>query len=167
MPIDLLLTIGLSIVIVAVAAGLTARNRRARPAVMGAGLAAFVVGMYLTGLTQLAANGVRSLIDWFQRTPFTTVTAWGLGLLIGGIVTFVAGSFLTRTSRPREPKAEPQPQVQGQAAPQVAARPGGSVTNPTAAPKAAAPGKPAGQQQKGLDPEDAEIEALLRKRGIM
>ena len=160
MPLTLIFTIGLSLLIAAVAAGLTARSRRARPAVMGAGLIAAIVGLYLTGVTQLAENGVQSLIDWFQRTPFTTVTAWGLGLAVGGLVLFVVGSFLSKTPKaPREPRAT-TPQVPGSSRPQVNTT---RTAAPTQAPQQRAP-KPA---QKGLDAEDAEIEALLRKRGIM
>ena len=167
MPLTLILTIALTVLIVAVAAGMTARSRRARPAVMGLGLAAAVVGLYLTGATQLAANGVMSLIDWFQRTPFTTVVAWGLGLAVGGVLMFIVGSFLSKTPKaPRDPRPAPASQVRQPGQPQVGA--GGRVptARPTGAPgqQTAAPGKPA---PKGLDPEDAEIEALLRKRGIL
>ena len=151
----LLLTIAVTVLILAVAAGVTARTRRARPAVTGVGLAMLPVGLYLTGLTQLTANGIRSLIDWFQRTPWTTVTSWGVGLLVAGAVLLVVAGFLkgSRAKTPSEPQAK---QTSAPARPQVAA----PSNQPTAKPAAAT-------KQKGLDAEDAEIEALLRKRGIM
>lgn len=168
MPLTLILTIAAAVIILGIAAGMTARSRRARPAVMGAGLAAAVVGLYLTGLTQLTANGVQSLIDWFQRTVFTNTVAWGLGLVGGGILAFIVGSFLSKTPKPpREPRPGSTPPVRDGARPQVGAGHQGPTARPTTAPAQqpkAAPGKPA---QKGLDPEDAEIEELLRKRGIM
>ncbi|MHA6524631.1 hypothetical protein [Tessaracoccus sp. G1721] len=152
MPVTLLMTIGLTIVILAVAAGLTARSHRARPAVMGVGLALLPVGLYLTGITQLVADGVRALIDWFMRTPWTVVTSWGLGLFVGGVLLIVVAAFLPKTrsvAAPGSPASKPPAQGRPQVA-QPAAKP--------------APAKPAA---KGVDPEDAEIEALLRKRGIM
>lgn len=155
MPLTLLVTIALTIVILAIAAGMTARSRRARPAVMGLGLALIPVGLYLTGVTQLLADAVVALIDWLMRTPWTVVTSWGLGLFLGGVLLLVIGAFLPKTSRA------------AQAAP--AARTPGPATRPAvtpgADPKTTAPAKRAAE--KGVDPEDAEIEALLRKRGIM
>ena len=154
MPTTLLLTIGLTIVILAVAAGLTARAHRARPALVGLGLAAVVVGLYLTGLTQLAADQTLAVVDWFQRTPWTILTSWGVGLLGGGALLVLIGAFLPKGQRrpaakaaqPAAPASSPRPQVQG--------------GQPSQQPK---PQK----APKGLDPEDAEIEELLRKRGIM
>ncbi len=170
MPTSLIITVGLSIVILAIAAGLMARHRSVRALVMGIGLGAIPVGLYLTGVTDLTINGIRSLVDWFQRTPFTNLTAWGLGLAAGGLVLFVIGTFLPKgrkpVAQPEQPKAVP---TKGDAAPKpsIAA---GRTTPAAPAPAAAAQAKPAGTaqpQQKGLDAEDAEIEALLRKRGIM
>ena len=152
MPVTLLMTIGLTIVILAVAAGLTARSHRARPAVMGVGLALIPVGLYLTGVTQLAADGVQALIDWLMRTPWTTTTSWGLGLFLGGILLIVVAAFLPKSRSVAVPATQaPTPSASGR--PQVA--------QPSTRP---VPAKPAA---KGVDPEDAEIEALLRKRGIM
>ncbi|AQP46646.1 hypothetical protein BW730_02940 [Tessaracoccus aquimaris] len=171
MPISLIITVGLSIVIVAIAAGLMARHRSVRALVMGIGLGAIPVGLYLTGVTDLTINGIRSLVDWFQRTPFTNLTAWGLGLAIGGLVLFVIGTFLPkgqkRVAQPEQPKAVP---TKGDAAPKPSIAAGKSAPAAPASPAATAQAKPAGKaqpQQKGLDAEDAEIEALLRKRGIM
>ena len=153
MALTLLVTIGLTIVILAVAAGLTARSHRARPAVMGVGLALLPVGLYLTGITQLVADGVRALIDWLMRTPWTTVTSWGLGLFLGGVLLIAVGVFLPRGRRVT-PEVAPSPSKAPAGRPQVAQPPAKQ-----------APAQPAAK--KGVDPEDAEIEALLRKRGIM
>lgn len=152
MPLTLLLTIGLAIVILAVAAGVTARVRRARPGFLGLGLTAMVVGLYLTGLTQLIADATLATIDWFQRTPWTTLTSWGVGLLAAGLILALIGAAIpkgTSRGRPGHPTGVGTP----------GARP------PVAAPSAPAPRQ--NPQQAGLDPEDAEVEELLRKRGIM
>ncbi|WP_231979734.1 hypothetical protein [Tessaracoccus coleopterorum] len=109
MPVSLIVTVALAIIILAVAAGLTARHRSIRALVMGLGLAAIPVGLYLTGLTDLTINGVLSLIDWFQRTPFTTFTAWGIGLGVGGILALTIGVFLPKGRGPAAVEAPGSP----------------------------------------------------------
>lgn len=168
MPVSLIITVGLTLVILAVAAGLTARSHSARPLVRGLGLAAIPVGYHLVGFTDLTINGVISLIEWFQRTVFTNQTAWGIGLLVGGIAIFALGALLPKHSRPavKAEKAPAQPAAPSRPTTRpVEAVPGGRTAAPTSSPAATPAAKPA--QQKGLDAEDAEIEALLRKRGIM
>ena len=165
MSVTLLVTIALAVLIAAATAGFTSRSRSARTAVIGAGWTALPVGLWLTGVTDLTVNGIASLNAWFKRTPFTTATAWGLGLLIGGIVFVVVGAMLPKKDPAERPAkavkgadARPaSPQARGGQRPQVQ---GGQPTVPATRP---APK----QAQKGLDPEDAEIEELLRKRGIM
>ncbi|MFT3887180.1 MAG: hypothetical protein QM713_03320 [Arachnia sp.] len=161
MPVSLLVSIGLAVVIAAATVGFTSRSRSAKTAVLGLGWTALPIGLWLTGLTDLTINGVRSLIDWFQRTSFTTATAWGLGLLVGGIVFVIVGAMLPKKAPAARPQAKP---VAGGQRPQVAA-PSAAPTKPVQAP--AAKPAPKQAQAKGLDPEDAEIEELLRKRGIM
>lgn len=153
----LLATVGVAIVLLAIAAGLAARHRRARPAVIGVGLAAAVTGLYLTGLTQLIVDGVVATVAWFQITPWTDLTTWGVSLLGAGILLAVIGAFLPKRERAAvAPKAAPKPAAAAPAtsqSAQVQAKP-----RPAAAPE---------KKQQGIDPEDAEIEELLRKRGIM
>ena len=167
MPIELIGTIAVAVVILAVAAGITARAGRVRPLVIGLGLAAIPIGLYLTGLLRLTINGIMSLVDWFQRTVFTNAVAWGLGLLIGGIVVAIIGIALPKKpARERAGKAEPagRPVPPGSRTQQL---PGATAARPTAAPAkpAAAPAaKPKGKDEPG---EFDEIEELLRKRGIM
>lgn len=167
MPIELIGTIAVAVVILAVAAGITARAGRVRPLVIGIGLAAIPVGLYLTGWLRLTINGIMSLVDWFQRTVFTDAIAWGLGLLVGGIVLTVIGLALPKKpAREKAVKAEPagRPVPPGSRTQQLpgatAARPTASPAKPAAAPAA----KPKGKDEPG---EFDEIEELLRKRGIM
>lgn len=103
MSVTLLVTIALAVLIAAATAGFTSRSRSARTAVIGAGWTALPVGLWLTGVTDLTVNGIASLIAWFQRTPFTTATAWGLGLLIGGIVFVVVGAMLPKKDPAERP----------------------------------------------------------------
>lgn len=161
MALDFYVTLALTVLILAVTVGLTVRNRRPRPAIAGLGLAAIVVGFYLMGLTNLTINGITSLYDWLMRTVWTDVTSWGLGLLIGGIVAVIASRFLQKGAAARP---EPKPQV----APTGTQRQAPAGSTAVTAPKAAAqPATAPAGKQKGLDPEDAEIEELLRKRGIL
>lgn len=158
MALDFIITVALAIGILAIAAGLTARSRRARPAVAGVGFAMIPVGLYLTGVTSLIINGVRSIVDWLMRTPWTDAIAWGIGLLVGGVVLVVIAGFLSGQAKPRQ--AHPEARATTPAK-QAAAAPG---TRPVAPP---AKTGPAPAKPKAVDPEDAEIEELLRKRGIM
>ena len=169
MQVSFIVTLALAIIILAVTAGLTARHRSIRALVMGLGLASIPVGLWLTGVTDLTVNGIRSLIDWFQRTPFTTVTTWGLALAVGGIVLLVIGSFLPNGKGPAVEQRTPNEVApKGRAAKAQPSIPAGKAqpSTPTAAP-GSAPQAARPAAQKGLDPEDAEIEAMLRKRGIM
>lgn len=171
MSVSLIVTVGLAIVILAVAAGLMARNRSIRALVTGIGLAAIPAGLYLTGLTDLTINGLSSLIAWVQRTPFTRMSAWGVGLIVGGIVVAGIGTLLPKGRRAIDAgEKAPENSIGGRQESPRTAIPG---TRPTpgqrpapVAEQRATPQK-SEKAQKGLDPEDAEIEALLRKRGIM
>ncbi|MBK7821495.1 MAG: hypothetical protein IPJ61_10580 [Tessaracoccus sp.] len=168
MSVVMLVSIGLAVLFAAATVGFTSRSRSARTAVIGIGWTALPIGLWLTGVTDLTINGIASLVAWFQRTPFTTATAWGLGLLIGGIVFVVVGAMLPKKDPAERPRKQVKPADAGRSAvppvktgqrPQVQ---GGQPAKPAPA------AKPAPKQaQKGLDPEDAEIEELLRKRGIM
>ncbi|GAA4892489.1 hypothetical protein GCM10025789_06940 [Tessaracoccus lubricantis] len=172
MPIELIGTIAAAVVILAIAAGITARLGRLRPLLIGLGLAAIPVGLYLTGLLRLIINGIISLVAWFQRTVFTDAVAWGLGLLVGGVVLIVVGLMLPR--KPARERVAPQPAARevpatGERGRQLpsAGTTRSSTGGPAPSSPAAAAKPAAAPAQKGTDPEDAEIEALLRKRGIM
>lgn len=161
----LFLTICLMTVIAAITAGLYARHRNTKTLVAGIGLVVLPLGLYLTGLMRLIYNGVLSIIDWAQRTVWDDTMSWGAGLIGLGLVLLVVAALLKSNPRPRVARAK-TPAVaekRDQPTPSVTTaggKPAQAQPNPTA-------GKPAPAKQAGLDPEDAEIEALLRKRGIM
>lgn len=163
----LFVTIAVMTVIIAITAGLFARNRSLKVLVAGIGLALVPLGLQLTGLLTLLINGIGSLIDWGQRTEWTNVMTWGAGLGVLGVLMVVVSGFLPRSERtpaPKEPKqrsvaAEPRKPALG-GAPKPAAAP--QQEQPPAAPKAARRGKPA-----PVDEELDEIEAILKKRGIV
>lgn len=157
----LFVTIGVMVLVAAVSAGLWARRPGAKPIIGGSGGLLALVGLYLLGLMDLLYNGVMSLVDWVARTAWSTTMSWGAGLLGGGLVLLVVARFLKSAplaaDKPSSPaKAAPTPKAP---APQ---KPPAPVTTQ------AKPSVPAAPSPKpGVDPEDAEIEALLRKRGIM
>lgn len=160
----LFITICLMTVIAAATAGLFARGRNPKTLVAGIGLVVLPLGLYLSGVTQLAYNGVLSLIDWAQRTVWTDTMTWGAGLAGFGIVLLVVAGFMKTKARPRQQRVraeQPNPAAADSKPSQQAA-----VGAASAAPTTAAP-QPKGGKPPAMDPEDAEIEALLRKRGIM
>ncbi len=173
--IALLVTIGLTLLFVAVTAGLFAHNRGAKTLLAGLGVSLLPFGLYLFGLTDLIVNGVRSLVDWAQRTVFDTwmtvgAVMFGVGILLLIISAFVKprtrqrpaqGSGAASAQQPRPAAGQqPRPAVGsgGASAPTAASRSGGSGTS-----SAATPGK--GKDKAGDN--DDEIEEILRRRGIM
>ncbi|HMR47958.1 MAG TPA: hypothetical protein PKE40_01730 [Arachnia sp.] len=175
MTIALLVTIGLMLLLGGISAGLWGRSHRLRPIVGGIGLILIPLGLWLFGITDLAVNGVKSIIAWAQRTPWSDQLAWGAGLVGAGLLLFIASRWMPSEPKPVKPAA-PKPAAQAPAPsprPQVGtpATPAGSTPATRPAPPAAAPSpspSPSPAPAKGgVDPEDAEIEALLRKRGIM
>ncbi len=151
----LFVTIGVMVFVVAVSAGLWARRPGARPIIGGVGGLLALAGVQLLGLMDLLYNGVMSLVDWVARTAWSTTMSWGAGLLAGGLVLLVVARFLKSA-----PLAADKPSPKVKAAP--AQRPPAPVTTGAKPPTAAVQ-----SPKPGVDAEDAEIEALLRKRGIM
>ena len=119
----------------------------------GIGLALAPIALYLSGLLRLLWNGVVAVVGWASRVILSPPVWVGLSLLALCLVLWVVGGFVARRT-PRRTKAE-------RAGTAPAARPG--------APKAVAGrqgGAPAKRQQPPQDDDMAEIEALLRSRGI-
>lgn len=162
MELPLLVTIALTTLFAGIAAGLWSRHRSAKAAVSGLGWVLLPIGLHLTGLMRLAVNGVMSIVDWAQRTVWTDTVSWGAGVLGTGLLLLLVGGLMK--SRPR-PAAEGTAQRRGVGAtgvapavrPQVPGR--GAAVTPSPRTTSAGPA--------ATDPEDAEIEALLKKRGIM
>lgn len=177
----IIVSIALTAVVLVVTIIGVQQGRRGRFLVRGLGLALVPIGLLLTGVMHLLVNGLRSLGDFFARSQLNAVMITGLVLLVLGLVLFFGGAIgagrgreavesghRTRASRPGE--ATPG---QLEADPR-AARPGATPSTTAAAQPQAAPsgrGRPTtnarGKAPKGgLDADDAEIEALLKNRGI-
>lgn len=163
---SLLITIILAVLILAVMVGLWASSRRAKPIVGGIGWILIPVGLYLLGITDLAVNGVMSIVEWAQRTRWDTLMTTGAALAGGGVLLAIVAGFLPG-ARKAPPASQPAQRPVGgaQARPQVGARPAPGAPQP--APATRAQSKPAAGGKDGLTDEDREIAELLKKRGIM
>lgn len=155
MPLSLWITLGVAIFFAAVTAGLFANNRSPKTLLGGLGLTLLPLGLYFFGLTDLLVNGIQSIIDWAQRTVFDTTMTIGAVMLGVAVLLLIVAGFI----KPRQRKA-PQPQATGGASQRAV-----SGTRPAAQPQQPTAKNPAsGKTDKG---EDDEIEAILRRRGIM
>jgi hypothetical protein len=120
----------------------------------GIALALAPIALYLSGLLRLLWNGVVAVVGWASRVILSPPVWVGLSLLALCLVLWVVGGFVARRA-PRRTKAD-------RAASVASSRPGApaAVTGRTSsAPPARRP---------VADPDDdmAEIEALLKSRGI-
>lgn len=160
MDVPLIITIALMVFFAAIFAGLWARRPGIRPVLGGLGLVLIPLGLWLFGLTDLMYNGILSIIDWAQRTAWTTTMTWGVSLAGAGLLIFLISRFI----RPAERKAVTKSEAPAVApAPvSVPVRRAGSKVAP--APSASQP-TPAQPEKKTT--EDSEVEDILRKRGLL
>jgi hypothetical protein len=129
------------------------RGKRGR-VIQGIGLTLTPVALYLTGLLGLVWNAAVALGRWAAALVLSPVVWLGLSLLGLCVVLFVVGGLLARRTARRS--ARP---VSGQERPAVQ-----SAGRPQTAPKAQGGGR--GRTGGGQDDDMAEIEALLKSRGI-
>ncbi len=161
MDVPLIITIALMVLFAAIFAGLWARRPGVRPVMGGLGLVLIPLGLWLLGVTDLAYNGVLSIIDWAQRTVWSTAMTWGASLAGAGLLIFIISRFI----KPAERKAVTKSEAHAVAPAPASApprRPGASVAPAPSAGKSAAPAHP---EKKSS--EDAEVEDILRKRGLL
>ncbi|MGI8457382.1 MAG: hypothetical protein ACR2LI_04630 [Propionibacteriaceae bacterium] len=139
------------------------RQRRTGRAVQGVGLVIAPVALYLSGLLRLGWDFAVSIVAWAGRVVFSPPVWIGLGLLGLCIVLWVVGGVLAKRSAGRRKGA-------------AAVRTGNGASalgaGPAKAPISATSSTGATRSTKGkqsaapADPEMAEIEALLKSRGI-
>jgi succinate-acetate transporter protein len=150
------LCIGLSLVAVVFTVIAFARHRPGR-AVQGLALALAPVALYFTGLLRLVWDAVVAIVRWATGNAFD-LTAWiGFGLLALCVVLWVVGGVVARRSRRRTKAVAAENKAQG--------RVGAGQPDRQPAGRTAAKG-PAKQQAAPQDDDMAEIEALLKSRGI-
>ncbi|OYO22134.1 hypothetical protein CGZ93_09565 [Enemella dayhoffiae] len=143
------------------------RGRRGR-ALQALGFAALPVGLYLTGLLRMLWDAVVAVARWASSVVFNTTIWTGFGLIGLAVVLWVVGGMVARRNHTRRAVEK--------------AKGGGAVESPTrrggagAAAGATAVGSGSGTRpaakasgakgKAAADPEEDEIEAILRSRGI-
>lgn len=126
------------------------RGNRGR-AVQGVGLALAPVALYLSGLLRLLWDGGVALVRWVGDVVLSPSIWAGLALLAVCLVLWVVGGVIARRSPSRRPSRGKDKAVE------------------TSASRPAVTGPPSGRGQTSQAPVDddmAEIEALLKSRGI-
>ncbi|SEQ17458.1 hypothetical protein [Microlunatus flavus] len=156
------LCIALALVGVVVTVVAFVRGRRAR-ALQGLALALAPVALYLTGLLRLVWDAVVAVVRWATGNVFD-LGAWiGFGLLALCVVLWVVGGVLARRTRRRTKAAAVESREQGRAV-GTGVAPARQPAGRTTAKAAAKPGR--GTAAPAEDDDMAEIEALLKSRGI-
>lgn len=158
------------------------RMRGKRHLLQGIGLVLLPIGLWLTGVMELLVEGVQAVYRFFADNALDALGVAGLIVLGVGVLVFLSSALLKPISRSDSKerrhirKQEQQKFAAAQAAseqraltgsPAAGAAPVRSNTGQSPAPaQAAKPTAPQPAASKGLSNEDAEIEALLKKRGI-
>ncbi|HZA71920.1 MAG TPA: hypothetical protein VE476_03325 [Propionibacteriaceae bacterium] len=133
-----------------IATGIAWRRGNKGRVVQGVGLALAPVALYFSGLLRLLWNGIVAVGTWASTLIFSPAIWFGMALLGLCVVLWVVGGMVARRSAPRTKGAKA---TSGQAA--TAALPAKSKA-----------GRAPARNQPEVDPELAEIEALLKSRGI-
>jgi hypothetical protein len=136
------LCIGLALLGV-IATGIAWRRGNKGRVVQGAALALAPVALYFSGLLRLLWNGIVAVGTWASSLIFSPAVWLGMALLGLCVVLWVVGGIVARRSRPATK----------------------AVSTKTSAVALPTKGKPA-RNQPPVDEEMAEIEALLKSRGI-
>jgi hypothetical protein len=136
------LCIGLALLGV-IATGFAWRRGNKGRVIQGVALALAPVALYFSGLLRLLWNGIVAVGTWASTLIFSPAIWFGMALLGFCVVLWVVGSIVARRSRPR--------------AKEVAGKSSGAALP--------AKGKSA-RNQPPVDDDMAEIEALLKARGI-
>jgi hypothetical protein len=139
-----------------IATGIAWRRGNKGRVVQGIGLALAPIALYFTGLLRILWDFVVAVVGWAGRIIFSPAVWFGLSLLGLCIVLWVVGGILARRGAAKAIAAGGASQsTSGRTSRQVGGRPAKSPGRPVA--KTSAP---------PLDDDMAEIEELLRKRGI-
>lgn len=143
--------------------GLAWRRHNKGRVIQGLAITIAPVGLYFTGLLSLVWSGIVAVVEWAVRLTFSPFVWIGFSILAFCLVLFVVGGLVTRfVGSESAQKGAEKPSVRGrQASPQKSV---GDQKSGAQGAEAAS-----GAQAKGgneVDPEMAEIEALLKSRGI-
>ena len=134
------------------ATGIAWRRGKKGRVVQGVGLALAPIALYLSGLLRLLWDGIVAVSTWASTLIFSPAVWLGMALLGLCLVLWVVGGLVARRRRPAPPAAATK------------AATGPSAT--AALPAKGRTGRAPARNQPEVDPELAEIEALLKSRGI-
>ncbi|MER7767663.1 hypothetical protein [Kitasatospora sp. NPDC096140] len=134
-------------------AGLRAYKRRFLSATRWFAVALVPAGLYLTGLFPLASTIGRAFTDWAAKLVFDPRVWTGVVLLAVSVVLLVTTRWVGRRGAVEAPQERP-------------AAAGPAPERPAVAPAPKAPKKPAGGKRDDGLGDFADIEEILRKRGI-
>ena len=126
-----------------IATGVAWRRGNRGRVVQGVGLALAPIGLYFSGLLRLLWNGIVAVGTWASTVVFSPAIWLGMALLGLCLVLWVVGGIVARRSGP----------------------PAKAVAAKSSAASVPAKGRST-QKQPPVDEEMAEIEALLKSRGI-
>ncbi len=138
------------------------QHRGTAAALRGSALTLLPVAAWLTGTLRLIGQIVDAVVTWATRLVFSPTVWLGVGLAGLSVVLLVIVGFMRerglgeqprRSSTPKQAKQSPQTGQTGQT--------GQRSTRGRALPKTAA-----AKSEPVVDDELADIEAILRKRGI-
>lgn len=156
------LCVGLSLLGLVVGVIAFVRGRRGL-GLQGLAVAVGAVALYLTGLLTLVWDAVVALVRWATGNVFD-LGAWvGLGLLVLAVVLWFVGGALARRSRRARKATRSTPDRTATGVSSTPQRTVGAGTTPARRPTTAATGAPSAPAE---DDDMAEIEALLKSRGI-
>lgn len=142
------------------------RMRGNRHLLRGLGLTLLPIGLWLTGLMELMVQGVRGVVDFFGHSSMDTMMIAGIVVAALGLLLFILASAIKPVSR-EESRERRLARSQRETPAVGRSRAAREAATPTTDPRdQRQQAKAAPAKAKGLDDEDAEIEALLRKRGI-
>lgn len=139
------LCVGLTLIGVIITGIAWRRGNKGR-VIQGVGLALAPIALYFSGLLRLLWDGAVALGSWASQIIFSPAVWFGLAALGLCIVLWVVGGIVARRYPDR--KARPTTDSDAARAALPATRKGATRTQPP------------------IDPELAEIEALLKSRGI-
>jgi hypothetical protein len=155
------LAVGLTLLGVIITGLAWRRGNRGR-VVQGVGLALAPVALYFSGLLRLLWNGAVAVGTWVSRIILSPTVWFGLLLLALCIVLWVVGSLVARRSPRRSSPKKGSPK---KGSPQLSP-PQRNQSVPSAPAGRGAKAKQGRQPAPPVDDDMAEIEALLKSRGI-
>jgi hypothetical protein len=142
------LCVGLTLLGV-IATGIAWRRGNKGRVIQGVGLALAPIALYFSGILRLLWDGVVAVGTWASRIIFSPSVWFGLALLGFCIVLWVVGGVIARRFPTKKSKAT------------ASSTPAAALPATTSASR-----KGAKQPAPPIDEELAEIEALLKSRGI-